>query len=342
MTTLSKGDGRTGLANLGNTCFLNSCVQALSHTHELQAVLTTDKFERALKHSTDENNLIAEWNNLRDVMWSQNGVVSPNRFVHHVQQLARKKDRDMFTGWAQNDLPEFLLFLIDCMHNTVSRSVKMKINGKIENDTDKLATACYNMLKKTYSSEYSEIMEMFYGIYVSELSSISGTTIHSVNPENYFILDLEIPNKTSTLYDCFDAFTAYETMEGENAWFNEATKAREDVRKRITFWNFPKILVITLKRFSADGGRKRQDVVDFPLTGLNLSKYVSGYNAKQYVYDLYAVCNHTGGTMGGHYTAYVKTREGEWNHYNDTQVERNISENKIVSTKAYCMFYRKR
>ena len=342
MTTLSKGDGRTGLANLGNTCFLNSCVQALSHTHELQAVLTTDKFERALKHSTDENNLIAEWNNLRDVMWSQNGVVSPNRFVHHVQLLARKKDRDMFTGWAQNDLPEFLLFLIDCMHNTVSRSVKMKINGKIENDTDKLATACYNMLKKTYSSEYSEIMEMFYGIYVSELSSISGTTIHSVNPENYFILDLEIPNKTSTLYDCFDAFTAYETMEGENAWFNEATKAREDVRKRITFWNFPKILVITLKRFSADGGRKRQDVVDFPLTGLNLSKYVSGYNAKQYVYDLYAVCNHTGGTMGGHYTAYVKTREGEWNHYNDTQVERNISENKIVSTKAYCMFYRKR
>ena len=342
MTTLSKGDGRTGLANLGNTCFLNSCVQALSHTHELQAILTTEKFERALKHSTDENNLIAEWNNLREVMWSQNGVVSPNRFVHHVQQLARKKDRDMFTGWAQNDLPEFLLFLIECMHNTVSRSVKMKINGKIENDTDKLATACYNMLKKTYSSEYSEIMEMFYGIYVSELSSISGSTIHSVNPENYFILDLEIPNKTSTLYDCFDAFTAYETMEGENAWFNEATKAREDVRKRITFWNFPKILVITLKRFSADGERKRQDVVDFPLTGLNLSKYVSGYNAKQYVYDLYAVCNHTGGTMGGHYTAYVKTREGEWNHYNDTQVERNISENKIVSTKAYCMFYRKR
>ena len=342
MTTISKGDGRTGLANLGNTCFLNSCVQALSHTHELQAVLTTSKFERALKHSTDENNLIAEWNNLREVMWSQNGVVSPNRFVHHVQQLARKKDRDMFTGWAQNDLPEFLLFLIECMHNTVSRSVKMKINGKIENDTDKLATACYNMLKKTYSSEYSEIMEMFYGIYVSELSSISGSTIHSVNPEHYFILDLEIPNKTSTLYDCFDAFTAYETMEGENAWFNEATKAREDVRKRITFWNFPKILVITLKRFSADGERKRQDIVDFPLTDLNLSKYVSGYNAKQYVYDLYAVCNHTGGTMGGHYTSYVKTREGEWNHYNDTQVERNISENKIVSTKAYCMFYRKR
>jgi len=334
--------GFTGLVNLGNTCFLNSCMQALSHTYELNELLSSPKCKKIKDKNMVDTIIVNEWNDLRNVMWNNNGTVSPNRFVHFIQQVAENKKRELFTGWAQNDMPEFLLFIIECIHNSISRKMTMKITGNIENGMDNLAVACYKMLQSTYEKEYSEIMELFYGIYVSELKSLDMKTSLNVKPENFFILDLPIPKKNCNLYDCFDAFTASEILDGENAWFNEKTKEKQGVKKRIVFWNFPKILILTLQRFSADGSRKIQDLIDFPFDNLNLAKYVAGYNPNQYIYDLYAVCNHSGGPMGGHYTAFVKNIDNEWSHFNDVNLEKGISKDRVITPKAYCLFYRKK
>ena len=200
------------------------------------------------------------------------------------------------------------------------------------------------MLQEVYSKEYSEIIETFYGIYFTKIISKDNDKIHSVKPEHYFLLDLQIfhdKKNCSNIYECFDLFVKPEIMYGDNAWYNEKTKQKEDVYKQTLFWNLPEILIIILKRFSIDGTRKIQTHIDFPINNLDLSSYVSGYKSNNYVYDLYGVCNHSGSIMGGHYTAYVKNSSGKWVHYNDTQTT-SIDHSQIVSPKAYCLFYRKK
>jgi ubiquitin carboxyl-terminal hydrolase 8 len=334
--------GLSGLANLGNTCFINSCMQVLSHTYELNNFLNEESYKKKLQQKYDSV-LLLEWDNLRKLMWTSNCIVSPGKFIKTIQKIAQIKEMNMFTGFSQNDLPEFLLFVIDCFHTSLSREIKMTISGNPENETDKVAIQCFEMIKKMYSKEYSEIWNLFYAVHVSEITDLASGKQLKITPEPYFMIDLPIPTdyKSPSLIDCFEHYVNGEILEGENAWFNEETKQKTDIRKKIQFWSFPSILVIDLKRFNARN-QKNQILVSFPIENLDLSKYVIGYKKNTYKYDLYGVCNHSGGVLGGHYTSYVKNANGNWYHFNDTSVSELGLHESIVSPKAYCLFYRKK
>jgi len=224
----------------------------------------------------------------------------------------------------------------------------MKINGSPKDLTDELAIKCYKMMKTMYNKDYSEFLDIFYGIHVSSISDMYDKTLNQT-PEPYFMISLPIPKdiQTPTLYDCFDLYT-----ENEELKIDEKTKYDEryehngkkiDAVRNIKFWSFPDILIVDLKRF-VNENRKIQKVIQFPLEDLDLSKYCIGYNKKSYVYDLYGICNHSGGTQGGHYHAFIKTADDEWNFFNDTSVSKiEVLDNKnLITSKAYCLFYRKK
>jgi len=339
-----RNKGLTGLTNLGNTCFVNSCIQILSHTYELNDFLNKQTYKKRLQKKY-ESTLLLEWDSLRQLMWSENCIVSPGKFINTIHKLAQIKGVDIFTGYSQNDLPEFLLFVVDCFHTSLSREVNMSISGTVSNSTDKIAVDCFEMIKRMYAKEYSEIWNMFYGIHVSQITTMDTNEVLSSSPEPYFMINLSIPlnNKSPTLIDCFNLYVEGETLEGENAWFNESTGSKQDVKKKISYWSMPNILVLDLKRINAiNHNNKNQILVDFPLTDLDLSKYVIGYKKESYVYDLYGICNHSGGTFGGHYTAFVKNANGKWYHFNDTSVNEVTNTKELITPRAYCFFYRKK
>jgi ubiquitin C-terminal hydrolase len=336
-----KGGGLTGLANCGNTCFLNSTMQVLSHTYELNALLDSKRYKDHLNRRP-ESILLLEWDKLRQMMWSENCTIAPNGFVQAVQKVAAHCNKELFTGFAQNDLPEFLTFIREAFHQALHREVKMNVRGVAQNAQDETAMKCFGMIKTMYQKEYSELIKLFYGISVTEIRGLDDE-VRSANAEPFNLLSLPIPAKRGvvSLMDCLDLYARKERMTGDNAWRNDKTGEKEDVDMLTRFWMLPELLVIDLKRFD-NMAKKNKQLVTFPLDDLDLSRHVCGYNRESYVYELYGVCNHTGGTTGGHYTASVKVADGTWHGFDDTRVTPIRAPGSIVSPAAYCFFYRKK
>jgi ubiquitin C-terminal hydrolase len=342
--------GLTGLLNVGNTCYLNSCMQVLSHTYELNNFLADGEYKKRMNNIPDSVVLL-EWDKLRELMWSMNCTVSPNGFVNAIRQIATIKKRDIFSGYNQNDVQEFLLFIIDCFHNALTREVEMQISGVNKNDTDKLAIECFTMMKNSYKNEYSDLLNIFYGIHVYQVLSqdvAANPQLLSAKPEPFSVINLAVPTNIAnpSLYDCFDLYCKAEEMNHTlgNAWFNETTNKKENVTRGLIFWSLPDVMILDLKRWAGHNTRhqnKLHTTIDIPLINADFSKYVKGYQSASYIYDLYAVGNHSGGAQGGHYTATIKNANGKWYVFDDSAIA-EIPPERVISHHAYCLFYRKK
>ena len=122
-----------------------------------------------------------------------------------------------------------------------------------------------------------------------------------------------------TLEECFAETSKSEVLSEDNAWYCNRCKELRRATKTLEIWTTPDILVVHLKRFSSHRAfrDKVDDLVDFPVEGLNLAGKVGLPEDKELMYDLFAVDNHYGGLGGGHYTAYAKNFfDQHWYEYN--------------------------
>lgn len=339
MTMATTGNGLTGLANVGNTCYLNSLIQVLSHTRELNEVTQNPDTANKL-NKTIEAALLLEWEKLRSLMWSEDCTIAPWGFVNAVRKVAKNKNREFFTMHQQCDIDEFMQFLLSCFHEGLSREVQMSIKGKTKNKRDKLAEKCYTVMKNMHEKDYSELLDIFFGISVT---TITGTdkSLYSAIPEPISVINVPIPpGKEHTLASCISHLCRTEDMTGDDKYYHSEKNEYVDAQLKMSYWSLPKVLIIVLKRFT-NSNRKIQTPVQIPLEPINMSPLICGYRKEDYKYELYGVCNHAGTALGGHYTATVNTPKG-WHNFNDTSITSLDGVSNIVNpTQAYALFFRK-
>ncbi|GAV29796.1 hypothetical protein PMKS-003300 [Pichia membranifaciens] len=156
--------------------------------------------------------------------------------------------------------------------------------------------------------------------------------------------NLENSKKPVTLYDCLELFSKPETLGENDLWYCPQCKEHRQATKKIELWSAPDILTIHLKRFESTQSfsDKIDIVVDFPIEGLDLNKFVADQTG-EHIYDLFAVDNHYGGLGGGHYTAYVNNfADGKWHYFNDSRITPVADPTESITGNAYLLFYRKR
>ncbi|XP_051567992.1 ubiquitin carboxyl-terminal hydrolase 43-like isoform X2 [Myxocyprinus asiaticus] len=169
-----------------------------------------------------------------------------------------------------------------------------------------------------------------------------------------------VQQHSCTLDECFQLYTKEEQLAPDDAWKCPHCKQMQQGMVKMSLWTLPDILILHLKRFRQVGKRRNKlsTLIRFPVSGLDMTPHVVKrsqsmknlapcpptwkHGDTDFLYDLYAVCNHHGGMHGGHYTAYCRNSvDAQWYSYDDSSVEL-VPEEELCTRGAYILFYQRR
>lgn len=301
-----------GLQNLGNTCFMNSVLQCLTHTPPLAELSLS---QEVLGRKSDNDLAYLTQQHIRRAL-TTTSVLSPTLHAKTLRQVNKR-----FRLYRQEDSHEYLRCLLDCMHETCLKSLP-------EKPAPDVAATTF-------------VYRIFGGKLRSQIRCTEGYKYESNTYDPFLDLSLEI-NRCSTLLRALQHFTAPETLDGENRYRCPKTQQLVNAAKQITIEEAPNVLTIQLKRFEfGSRGSKVSKRVQFD-TVLDLEPFMSHKGSSSHVYDLFAVLVHHGHSVhSGHYVCYVKAANDLWHLCDDSRVA-PVSERQVLGQQAYILFYIRR
>jgi len=191
--------GLCGLANLGNTCFMNSALQCMSNVPPLTDYMLSSRWEKELNRDNPlgmRGEIADSYNELVRDMWSgQRGYTVPRNFKVAVGRFAPQ-----FSGYQQQDSQELLAFLLDGLHedlNRIRRKPYIELKDSGGRSDQVVAKEAWDNYKKRNDSI---IVDTFHGLLKSTVRCPECEKI-SVTFDPFCYLSLPLPVKKERLME---------------------------------------------------------------------------------------------------------------------------------------------
>ncbi|CAB3229703.1 unnamed protein product [Arctia plantaginis] len=125
--------GLVGLQNMGNTCYMNAALQALSNTAPLTSYFLECAAAVAVLAADKKPGISRAYQKLVKEMWSRKtrGYVVPNGILYGIRNV-----HPMFRGYHQHDTQEFLRCFMDQLHEELKEPVFDTSEDKLNSEAD--------------------------------------------------------------------------------------------------------------------------------------------------------------------------------------------------------------
>ncbi|KAK2460172.1 hypothetical protein APHAL10511_007851 [Amanita phalloides] len=325
--------GRRGLLNLGQTCFLNVVLQCFVHNPLLRNYFLGDKHN--WRQCKNDNCTCCEMDKLFSEIFSDDSTpYGPHTFLATTWKASAE-----LAGYAQQDAHEFFIAALSQIHATSRGSTEV---------------SCNCIIHSTFAGQLQ--------------SDVKCERCENVTTTSDPILDISLELKgkggemsENSLAACLRRYTQPEKLGSKEYSCAKCGKASHEASKRLSILCLPPVLSFQFKRFEQKVSdkmtvRKIGTQIRFPAT-LNMTPYTTLYMRESekehgamsasfvgpdgmYEYDLFAVINHEGQMNNGHYTNFARFGD-EWYRFDDDKVT-HTTLGACLKSPAYMCFYVKR